>query len=197
MNSAYVCSRCRRSLSQFRTNQTYQRQTRANFISLSSRAPRSRAQDNSEDGSTRPEGRAGPSKSHRLGRMQEGPGITRAPGGRNPGDVLESLFEESLKPPTPSTSSPPQPFALLEPYKNIDTLRKMLSVGGNAGDSWFFFLEHFGPSAKNHTFDRRTSPSYLTTVARDLIQEVIREKKKNPLSQTLPSVTEVSRNYHQ
>lgn len=103
---------------------------------------------------------------------------------------LESLFQNSLHTPsaTPQTSeSTPgtQPSTVLDLYKNVDTLRKMLLEGGNEADAWLFFVERFGPNSEKHAFDK-------SIVSRKLLKDVTLAKRKHPLSTHLPSVTEVS-----
>jgi hypothetical protein len=197
MHSSHICLACRRRLGQIQPRAALQWQARASFISLSNRAPRTTTDEEPADNLWKPGCEAGARKNKPSGRVEDWKQISKRPNSNNPGDVLESLFEESLKPPSPATQTPSQPFTVLEPYKNVDALRKLLSEGGNVADAWYFFVEHFGPDARKDPFDKRTSPTYLTTAARELIKQVIHAKNKDPLSQSLPDITEVSKVYFQ
>lgn len=187
MNTSYICSGCRRRLRQLRPGGIVLTQPRAGFISLSRRAPQTDTGDKLSDDLAESTGNIGSHNGEKSGRSKSGSPATI------PGDMLETLFEESLKPQSTFSDKPLQPFAVFEPYKNADVLRKLLAQGGNAADSWYFFLEHFGPDAQKDPFNRRRAPSYVTTAAKELVKETIAEKHKKPFSETLPSVTEVSR----
>lgn len=191
MNSSYVCTTCRRALDQARRQKALRWQSRATFISIGKTAPRTTL-----DRSDRP----GPSGDEPIRPKENVEAGSNAPGrptrrGKTKakaysGNTLESLFQDSLHPqstqPRTSTStSTSQPSTVLDLYKNVDTLRKMLLEGGNEADAWLFFVEHFGPNAEKHALDK-------SIVSRALLKDIILAKRKQPLSEYLPSVTEVS-----
>lgn len=192
MSTSYICSACRRHLSRVRPGPIVQLQTRAGFISLSWQTTRNApAADPVGDDTLRWSGDVQETAAMRNKKTIALKGA-KTPASQDAGDLLEALFEESLKSP-PRARPPSQPSTILEPYTKVDTLRKMLGQGGNAADSWFYFVEHFGPDAGNTAYEKKSSPTYLISVVRELIKEIIQEKKRSPLSPSLPSVAEVSK----
>lgn len=116
-------------------------------------------------------------------RPRKGKHVAR--GNKPSNNALESLFQETLHPSTFPTQTQAQPSTVLELYKNVDTLRHMLLEGSEVADAWLFFVEHFGPDAEKHPFDK-------SLVSRALLKDIVAAKRKHPLSETLPNVTEVS-----
>jgi pentatricopeptide repeat protein len=124
--------------------------------------------------------------------------VLRSTQGSAPGDDLEILFEKSLQAPSASKDVPPQSGSSLEPYKNAELLKQLLS-GSPLADSWRFFVEHFGPDTMRPSFTEnyKSIPPYVNSTAKELLRRIIHAKKADPLSQTLPSVTELSKVYLQ
>lgn len=132
-------------------------------------------------------------------------GKQETPSNRNtPGDQLENLFEESLKPlvsPITLKSSSPE---FLQPYKNAESMKVMVaSEEFSAVECWDFFLEHFAPGAwKRGTIDSASTPSYLYVregryTGKSLLQKILLAKNDDPTSTTLPTFTQISRVYLQ
>lgn len=129
---------------------------------------------------------------------------TRRSPTQDPGDHLESLFSESIKPPASPSKLPSQAPASIIPYQNAEVLKKML-IDNNcpAIESWSFFLEHFGPSAwKRDAINRNSSPSYLyirdgSYSGRALLNRIMQARDEDLFSTTLPTFTEVSSVYSQ
>jgi hypothetical protein len=71
----------------------------------------------------------------------------------------------------------------------------MLSGSAPLADSWNYFVEHFGPDAEKSAFT--STPSFLESAAHKLLRRIIDVKKHDPLSDKLPSVTELSKVYLQ
>ena len=119
----------------------------------------------------------------------------RTPRRQDTGDLLEALFEEGLKPPAPRENPPSQVITSLEPYKNAEALQEMLdSDDVSVVECWQFFVENFGPDeGRTGSIDKKSAPSYLESKTRTLIRQVIHAKKNDPFSQSLPTVTELSR----
>ncbi|TVY47901.1 Protein Rf1, mitochondrial [Lachnellula occidentalis] len=108
----------------------------------------------------------------------------------NQGDILESLFEQTLTPLKSTENGSLQPQFSLEPYQNAETLKKMLEENSSVGDSWHFFIEHFGPDVWLQ--NRHTMPIYVHTPARLLLRQLTQAKSRDPFSKTLPTVSELS-----
>jgi len=183
MNSSHICLSCRRALGQLGGKKVVRLQQRASFISLNNRA-KTTTEGNPPTDAAQPKGR-GDSKTipgrPRKGK-QKGNGVRE---NKSSSNALESLFQESLHPSTSSAETHSQPSTVLELYKNVDTLKRILLQGDDVADAWLFFVEHFGPDSEKHPFDK-------TLVSRALLKDVIMAKRKHPLSETLPNVTEVS-----
>ncbi|CAG8958534.1 hypothetical protein HYFRA_00009849 [Hymenoscyphus fraxineus] len=114
----------------------------------------------------------------------------------NTGDLLESLFEESIAPPEALPKLPPRSASILESYRHVAALKGMMAGGNRAADSWNFFVQNFGKydSASGRLF---FLPVNLHSLALNLLKQVISAKKQDPRSQELPTVTEISRLYLQ
>jgi pentatricopeptide repeat protein len=196
MNASHICSGCRRRLSQSRGAKAFQWHPRATFISLAnSNNTRITTDETAKEDLLKLGDESRRGKVSQAGIYLETRRRTRRPtSNHNPGDLLEALFEQSLKQPAPAANPPPQIITSLEPYKNAETLKEMLDGDDfSVAECWQFFVEHFGPDAwKTGSIDKKSSPSYLENRARTLIRQVIHAKKNDPFSQTLPLVTEVS-----
>lgn len=208
MTTPHICMTCRRRLSQLRPPNAVQWRPRATFISLSSNKP-----PTSKD--TTPRGESfkaepGPATATATAAVDEsvprGKTPLIRPKNATPGDVLESLFEQTIR----SQSAPDEEFMMseyeskkLRIYKNAQVLKDMVASPQPLQDTWAFFLEHFGPEALKAQNLRITgtkierSPAFLHAVASSLLSKLIRAKRENPLSESLPSVTELSRVYFQ
>lgn len=191
MNASHICLACRRRLSQIRPEKTSQWHPKATFISLSTN-PRTTTGEKAKDDLLKLGDEAEGRKGRQTGAIPERKRRVPLRPSKNPGDVLESLFEQSLRPPTPAADVLSKSITSLEPYKHADTLRKMLSDGDSIADSWYFFVEHFGPGARREPVDQKL-PAFVHTTVKELLKEITHAKSRDPLSQTLPSVTEVSR----
>ncbi|KAG0652149.1 Pentatricopeptide repeat-containing [Hyphodiscus hymeniophilus] len=200
MNSSYICLACRRSLSRKRPHKAIQWRPRATFISLSDNASKS------TDGRSREGilqlGNVENEKKRRyvsLGSTQEGKKPPRQPSPHIDGDLLEALFEESLKDPSPDAAKPSQSISLVEPYIHANTLRTMLAdKDGSVVDAWKVFVGHFGPEAwRNGSIDQRTVPRYLHLSRNLLTKKYLEAKRRDPFSLDLPTVTEFSKVYSQ
>lgn len=193
MGSPHICLACRRRLSQLRTVKTAQWQPRAGFVSLSNSQPRISAGERSKASGFRPaerdRDRRDPYVEHSDTRRKP----AFRPSTTDPGDVLESLFEKSIRPHPVREEEPREAQSSLEPYKHAETLRKMIAESYPYPESWAFFVEHFGPSTVKFSENRTAVPSYLRPTANNLLRRIIRAKAEHPMSQTLPSVTELSR----
>lgn len=114
----------------------------------------------------------------------------------NHGDLLESLFEQSIAPPETSPKLPPRNPSILRPYKNIAALKAIMAGENRAAESWNFFAQNFGQ------FDSASGqlsflPTYLHSLSLALLKQVLRAKNKDPRSQDLPTITDISRLYLQ
>jgi pentatricopeptide repeat protein len=190
MNSYHICTACRRRLTQIRPFNPLQWTPRATFISLSNNKPRTTTDEKaSEDAAALgEEAERKKETGARLNNLHKRR-IPRA-GQPNQRDVLESLFEQTLTPPTSTEDGPPRPAFSLEPYQHAETLRKMLAEDSLVGDSWYFFLEHFGPEVWSK--NPHSMPSYLHSAARQLLKQITHAKSRDLFSKTLPTVSEVS-----
>lgn len=184
MSTPHICLSCRRALAQLRTKRVVPWQQRATFISLSNRTSQTTTETAVGNGLAQARGREAPKAVAERQRKpkQKNNGLRED---RSSNHSLESLFQETLHPSTSHNQVPVQPSTVLELYKNVDTLKKILLQGGEEADAWLFFVEHFGPDAEKHPFDK-------TLVTRALMKDVIMAKRKHPLSESLPNVTEVS-----
>ncbi|TVY29284.1 Pentatricopeptide repeat-containing protein, mitochondrial [Lachnellula hyalina] len=191
MNSYHICTACRRRLTKIRPLNPSQWIFRATFISFNSNKPRitidetTKTGDNAsaqgeEEGATKERSSSwNPLPRRRIPRAVE----------NKQGDILESLFEQTLSPKSTEDGSL-QPQFSLEPYQNAETLKKMLEENSSVGDSWHFFMEHFGPDIWLQ--NRQTMPSYVNTPARLLLRQLTQAKSRDPFSKTLPTVSELS-----
>jgi pentatricopeptide repeat protein len=114
---------------------------------------------------------------------------------RNPGDLLESIFEQSVAPLDVEQDSSPSPRPSLEHYKTVETLKAMLVKGADPVNSWNFFVQHFRPQLENNSRDKL--PSYLQSTAKRLLRQLIDAKVKTPLRGALPTCTVISTTYAQ
>ena len=199
MNSSHICLACRRTLSRARLHKAVQWHPKATFISLSANPPTTTDEKSREDLLDLGNVEDGSRKRHIgvgaiLERRKQ---IPRQPS--DDGDQLEALFEESLKQPPSEAKESPAPLTSVQPYIQADNLRRMLADKSYAiGDTWRFFVEHFGPVAwRTGSITPRTSPSYLHYAQRELAKKVIEAKRNDPLSLDLPTVTEFSKLYSQ
>lgn len=204
MSVPYVCQACCRRLGRIRPSSSLQRHAQATFVSLSESQKRKAAQGSRD--SLLDLGDVGRSNKGRYANFPlERKGRTaRRSTSKDPGDHLESLFAESIKPLASSSNTPSQTPASITPYQNAEILRKKLADNScPAIDSWNFFLDHFGPAAwKRDIINRGSSPSYLyirdgSYSGRTLLNRIIQAKDEDPSSTTLPSFTEVSFVYSQ
>lgn len=192
MKPSHVCLACRRRLSVLRPPRPVQWRPRATFISLSngSRITRDEqateellnlgADDQSQRGS-------------RPASIPVAKPFLRQPAPNKRQDDLEILFEKSLQAPAASEDVPSQLAPPLETYKNAEMLTEMLSGSAPLSDSWHFFVQHFGPDVEKPAFT--STPSYLNHIAQDLLRRIIHAKQIDPLLESLPSVTDVSKVY--
>lgn len=205
MNSSHICLACRRKLSQPRLRTPIQwlpKGQRASFISLSN--PSLATKDSSNHNPIEAE----------TDRSQKNEKISRdlpatwkqnrpAPSAR-PGSDLESLFEHSIKNRAPSTTKQTEEASSLSLYENADILKNMILDGScSAVNCWQFAMQHFGPDAwKKGSIDRISAPSYLYAreggyFGKSLIMKVTLAKDNDPISNTLPSYTQITRVYLQ
>ena len=198
MNPSYICLACRRSLSRNRLQKVIQWRPKATFISLSNE-PSNTADDKSREDLLNLGNVDDAEKKRFAGaralqeRRRQAP---RQPSPYNDGDLLEALFEESLK--EPSTEKPP-PTISVEPYIHADTLRQMLAKkDGSVAEAWTFFVEHFGPEAwKEGKIDERTVPKRLHSSNNLLVRKLIAAKRMDPVSLELPTIAEFTKIYSQ
>ncbi|TVY21847.1 Mitochondrial pentatricopeptide repeat-containing protein [Lachnellula arida] len=192
MNSYHICTACRRRLTRIRPFNPSQCLSRATFISFSNNKPRTTTDETTKTGDN------ASAQGEEAGATKEGGSswnhlprrrIPRAVE-NNQGDMLESLFEQTLTPPKPTEDGSLQPQFSLEPYQNAETLKKMLAENSSVGDSWYFFIEHFGPDVWLQ--NRHIMPSYVHTPARLLLRQLIQAKSRDSFSKTLPTVSELS-----
>ncbi|TAQ85683.1 hypothetical protein B7494_g5995 [Chlorociboria aeruginascens] len=196
MNAYHICSACRREINRIRPDKLLQWHSRASFISLvpGPQNTEKRWKDGSHRSAEQNSGHNSSSGSSYTKPRR------RAPAKENPdtADVLESLFEDSLHAPRNPDRSPSKPTpSALEPYQHFTTLRRMMK-DKNRGllDSWEFFVKHFGPDAwQKGLIDRKSCPTYLKSTARELLGAIISAKDRDPFSEELPTIVEVTRIY--
>ncbi|KAH6681811.1 hypothetical protein B0J14DRAFT_468727 [Halenospora varia] len=194
MNASYLRKACRPRILRPRTTLLHPngiQWQRATFISLSgsNKDPPTTTDEFLEetDGQGRLRGRP---------RIPENP-ITRP---RKPAtsqaDVLEALFEESLTPEDRLLTEDPHSNTSLESYKHAETLKRKLEHSHPVTDSFQFFLEHFGPNSVSGLPSSGGSlPTYIRSLAMQLLQALVAAKAKFPASQSLPTITEISSLY--
>ncbi|KAH8815839.1 hypothetical protein F5884DRAFT_195753 [Xylogone sp. PMI_703] len=196
MNSSYICSTCRRKVSQIRQQKLLQWGRQASFVPLGDQ-PQTKSHDKSKhdlldivDERDKKPRRPGPQLPGPRRRI-------RRTANNDPGDLLESLFEASLRPPNSTVSAVQRRLKSLEPYKNAETLSGMLGDKDcPIGDAWEFFVQHFGPEAwEKGIIDQKSCPSYLKSSARILLKRIISAKADRSFPETLPTVTDVTRVY--
>ena len=199
MNSSHLCLACHRSLSRNRLHKVIQWRPRATFISLSAHPPTT-TDDKSREvlldlGNADNASETNNSKVGAFQRRRKR--VPRQPSPYKDGDLLEALFEETLKPPRPEAAKISHATISIEPYIHADTLRKMLADSNRTvGDAWKFFVEHFGPEAwKKGTIDQRRVPKHLHVSRNLLTKKLIEAKRMDPFSLTLPTITELSQVY--
>jgi pentatricopeptide repeat protein len=195
MSSPHICLACRRRLGQIRLRKGFQWHPRASFISLSNNAPRTIPDENAKsdvlglvDESEKP------TIKYALRVKQKGKRTPKA-GSNHPGDILESLFEETLKAPPPGETAH-QPFTSFEPYKHAEKLKEMISGSASLTESWHFFVEHFGSLAMRKGSTNQTlPPTYLHGAANDLLKRIIHAKSRDVSSGELPIFSKLSKVY--
>jgi pentatricopeptide repeat protein len=106
---------------------------------------------------------------------------------------LEALFEKSLHLPAVSEDAPSPLAPSLEPYKHAEILKEKLLGSAPLLESWHYFVEHFGPDVEKPAFT--STPSFLNSIAHTLVRRIIDAKRRDALSDKLPSVTEISKVY--
>lgn len=195
MNSCHICLACCRRLSALRPPRPVQWRPRATFISLSNSSRTTSNEKATEELLNLGEEAGSQNGTYPTSIPAAKQRALRQNQNNRPGDDLEILFEKSLRAPSASEAEPSQLAASLEPYKNVEVLREMLSGSSPLTDSWQFFVEHFGPDADKLAYT--STPSFLNKTAQELLKRIIHAKKNNPLSERLPSVTEVSKVYLQ
>ncbi|KAH8663675.1 hypothetical protein BGZ60DRAFT_379341 [Tricladium varicosporioides] len=138
----------------------------------------------------------------RQGRLKGRPRIPQKPTTRprkpatSQADVLEALFEESLAPEDRLLTEDPHSNTSLESYKHAETLKRKLEHSHPVADSFQFFLEHFGPNGISGSSSSGSSlPTYIRSLAMQLLQALVAAKAKFPTSQSLPTITEISNLY--
>jgi pentatricopeptide repeat protein len=193
MNPSHICLACRRRLGALRPPRPVQWQHRGTFTSLSNNTRTTTDEKATEELLILVEEDSTRKGAHPISIPAA---IRRVPcekQNNRPADDLEKLFEKSLHAPSASEKVPSQLATALESYKNAETLKEMLSGSAPLTDAWNFFVEHFGPDVEK--LAPASTPSYLNKTAQDLLRRIIHAKKSDPLSERLPSVTEVSRVY--
>ncbi|EKD21106.1 uncharacterized protein L3040_000857 [Drepanopeziza brunnea f. sp. 'multigermtubi'] len=199
MSSPHICLACRRRLGQLRPPRVVQWRSRATFISLSSNKPPATRDVRPPEGTSKEEVRSRPADgSHDdLVRVRK---IVSQP---TPGDVLETLFEQTIQPPSArvATKTLDDPQRSKDLYKAVERLKDMVASSHPVRDAWAFFLEHFGPEATEARigeFSKQSRvPAYVVSTAYSLLNRFIQAKSKDPLSPSLPSSTEVLKVFHQ
>ncbi|KAN0115101.1 hypothetical protein V8E51_004645 [Hyaloscypha variabilis] len=193
MNPSHICLACRRRLGVFCPPRPVQWRPRATFISLSNNKRGANHEQAAKEllnlDKEAPERNSTQGMSNLLGSSR----VPRRYQSNRPADDLETLFENSLQAPIASEDVPSQFPTSLEPYKNAEKLKEMLSGSAPLLDAWHFFVEHFGPDAEKRAYT--SMPSYLNSTAQELLKRIIRARKGDPLSEKYPSFTEVSKIY--
>ncbi|KAK0129705.1 hypothetical protein ONS96_000266 [Cadophora gregata f. sp. sojae] len=188
MSSPHICLACRRSIRQLRPTTVVQWRSRAAFISLSNNKPRSKDARSSKDGQLK---------------SDEYDGVSAVPPRRKtvrpkkdvPGDVLESLFEQTIHPQRPEEQHHTDHESILEPYQKVQELSKMMKDGAPYPDQWAFFVENFGPAAQRARGIARISmPSFLRPTISSMWHSIVQAKENgHPLPESLPTTAEISR----
>ncbi|RDL40399.1 uncharacterized protein BP5553_00378 [Venustampulla echinocandica] len=205
MNAATpICTKCRALI---RQPKSFARLPRATFISLSNTTPRTAPKSPNGFAHAEPDATDNVSTSTGSGEMParlplrlQGQRQRPRPIDPKPGDILESIFEEAVAPHRLAKDPQQQSTTSLEPYKNAEALRKLLSEKTAPVESWNFFVEHFGPdiwSKDKGTVGQRALPAFLHSAAKQVLRQVISAKYQHPFSSTLPTVAEVSTLYAQ
>lgn len=232
MNTSHICLSCRQRLGHIRKPKLVQWHPKANFISLSTpkpnanpkakpQYPTSTHDSASDDIANLADDAFGYDAKRRAIPYIQPKKAPRqpVPGRSSPGDLLESLFEETIADtlPTlepvyaPSSPQPSQqrssrptavsyaalsPTASIAPYKNAETLKDMLKDPEKVVETWEFFLESFGRQPRATMFpEHATVPSYLYSLAAHLLAQLKSAKFNDRRSVTLPSVRYISRVY--
>jgi len=216
MNPARVCLACRRRIGHVQGKPFQCHSRPASFISFFTKQPFAKGEKPQADKAARQDATKEEesvattrlSKQHDLLSLGEGkdgskeakiPPVVRkmaSPASRHEaGDALESLFEETLQSPTKQTSQVPPPniTSSLEPYKNAEILKTMLAERRPLLESWAFFREHFSPNEKDGPTDPRATPAYLRTTGTQVLAEIIKAKRRNPLSDDLPTASQATK----
>jgi pentatricopeptide repeat protein len=194
MSSSHIYQTCHRRLVQLRPRRRLQWHQRAGFISLSKTGHRTTTDKKGKEDLLNL-GDDGGKRRGRYASLPERKRQSRPQHGKpSPGDVLESLFEQSLAEDVAKDAAP-QSISSLEPYKMVESLKDMIKKPSPPADSFRFFVEHFGPATQQSGSMIPAPPPYLRDSARRLIRAIITAKTKDPFSTSLPSVTEMSSIY--
>lgn len=112
-----------------------------------------------------------------------------------PGDVLESLFEQTIHPQPLEEEQNTDHESILEPYQKVQELSKMMKDGAPYPDQWAFFVENFGPIAqRSRGIERISMPSFLRPTISSMWHAIVQAKEHgHPLPESLPTTTEISR----
>lgn len=193
MNPSPICLGCRRKIfGQLRKAARKQwpaTSSRATFISLST--PQTTPMEVAPEDARR----AQDTKTNRRGKHSSGINhrISKPFVADQKGDLLELLFEESLKPQTPS-SQPPQPrptIASLENFRALESLRDMLdNPNSSIVEVWRFFVTNLGPKVWRSGVEAR--PSLFSPTANALLRQLIRQRSSSP---DVPRLSEIARIY--
>ncbi|KAI9055478.1 hypothetical protein LZ554_000432 [Drepanopeziza brunnea f. sp. 'monogermtubi'] len=200
MSSPHICLACRRRLGQLRPPRLVQWRSRATFISLSSNKPPATRDVRPPEGTSKAEVRSRPAD----GNQDDSVRVRKIASQPTPGDVLETLFEQTIQPPSARvvTKTLDDPQRSKDLYKAVEKLKDMVASSHPVKDAWAFFLEHFGPEATEARigeFSKQTRvvPAYVVSTAYSLLNRLIQAKSNDPLSPSLPSSTEVLKVFHQ
>ncbi|KAL2074704.1 hypothetical protein VTL71DRAFT_8483 [Oculimacula yallundae] len=192
MSSPHICLACRRTANRIRPARVVQWSSRATFISLSDK-PQKAADGEPTSGQSNPREESKVEYDERIPRHpKRRPGRARS---SNPGDVLESLFEQTIHPTPPKIEEQADVHSALEPYHKVQELTRMMSEKAPYPDQWAFFIENFGPDAQRARAKYRIDmPTYLRPTIH-LLWKAIADAKEHdhPLPDSLPSATEISK----
>ncbi|CZR66120.1 uncharacterized protein PAC_16021 [Phialocephala subalpina] len=136
MSSSHICQACRQRLSQLRLRRLPQWQQRACFISLSKNSPQTTTDEKKKDGLLELGDDVGKRKG-RYAAFPERPQRIPRPrlGSANSGDILESLFEQSISEAVASDHMAPQPNPPPGPYEKDVAIPQRPSWGRNKNET--------------------------------------------------------------
>jgi pentatricopeptide repeat protein len=191
MSIPHVCSAYRRrSLDQIRQTKP-QWQLRATFISLST--PRG-----TTDKATAKLADIAETKNEvPLPIGGANPQVRRARKDSNRGDVLESLFEESIQfNPAPNRGPAPDSTAPhLQAYDRVDTLNQMMNHKENAWQCWQYFVQNLGPAVWMAEQNPINRPVMFSVVMQRLFKNVLDAKREGTIRPQDLSISELARIY--